>query len=218
MKRYAVVGASSGSGLAITQRLAARGDHITAISRHPTDARINVTPVAADVRDLESLARALPADLDAVFFTVDIHGFRKPRAEIHGVMVDGCRHAMEAAIKRGARRFILLSVLGADRSSWVWHVLNTVKPGMRANILEREEALKRCGMPFIIVRAPRLMDATAEGTHVLSHASTRKLRMKDSVSRTELARLMVESVDAAGSHEGETWDVVSNGALTESLV
>lgn len=210
MKRYAVVGASSGTGLAITQRLAARGDHITAISRHPTDARINVTPVAADVRDLKSLARALPTDLDAVFFTVDIHGFRKPSAEIHRVMVDGCRHAMEAAIKRGARRFVLLSVLGADQSSWVWHVLNAVKPGMRTNILEREEALKHSGVPFIIMRAPRLTDAMAEETHVLAHASSRKLRMKQSVSRSELARLMVESVDATASHEGETWDVVNN--------
>jgi nucleoside-diphosphate-sugar epimerase len=194
----------------MTQRLAARGDHVTAISRHPTDARTNVTPVAADVRDLESLARALPTDLDAVFFTVDIHGFRKPRAEIHSVMVDGCRHAMEAAIKRGARRFVLLSVLGADQSSWVWHVLNAVKPGMRANILEREEALKHSGMPFIIVRAPRLTDAMAEGTHVLARASKKRLQMKQGVSRSELARLMVESVDASASHEGETWDVVSN--------
>lgn len=208
MKRYAVVGASSGTGLAITQRLAARGDHVTAISRRSMEASINVAPVAADVRDRESLEIALPEQLDTVFFTVDIHGFRKPRGDIRHVMVDGCVHAMEAALKRGARRFILLSVIGANRSSWVWQLLNAVKPGMRANILEREEALRRSGMPFIIVRAPRLSDALAEGTHTLSRASTKKLGMGQSVSRTELGRLLLAVADAGTSYEGATWDVV----------
>jgi uncharacterized protein YbjT (DUF2867 family) len=207
MKRYAVIGASSGTGHAIAELLAARGDHVTAISRTPTEDRPNVSSVAADVQDAASLVRALPGDLDTVFFTVDIHGFRKPKTDIYNVMVRGCTNAVEAAIKCGARRFVLLSVIGAEDASWVWWLLNAVKPGMQENVMRREQALKRSGLPYIIVRAPKLDDSkTAEG-HVLAPTSPQKLGMKQSISRRELASLMVLAADAGSEREGATWDI-----------
>lgn len=209
MTRYAVVGASSGTGEAITQLLSARGDHVIAISRRPAAARDNVTPVAADVQDAASLEKALGDGIDTVFFTVDTHGFRKPRADIHSVMVRGCIHAMEAAIKKGARRFVLLSVIGAEDSSWIWWLLNAVKPGMQENVLEREEALKQSGIPYIIVRAPRLDDAKLTHGSSLKPSSRQRLGMKPHISRQELAYLMVHAADAGTFYEGATWDVAS---------
>jgi uncharacterized protein YbjT (DUF2867 family) len=207
MKHYAVIGASNGTGHAIAELLAARGDHVTAISRKPTGDRPNVFPVAADVQDAASLVRALPDHLDTVFFTVDIHGFRKPKNDIYNVMVRGCNNAVEAAIKRGARRFVLLSVIGAEDASWVWWLLNAVKPGIQENLMQREQALKHSGLPYIIVRAPKLDDSKASEGHVLAQTSRQKLGMKQSISRRELASLMVLAADAGPEREGATWDV-----------
>lgn len=207
MTVHAVIGASSGTGEAITRLLAARGDRVIAVSRRPGVARENVTPAAVDVLDAAVLEEALPAGLDTVFFTVDIHGFRKPRAEIHDVMVRGCIHAMEAAIAKGARRFVLLSVLGAEDSSWVWWLLNAAKPGMQANVLQREQALKASGLPYIIVRAPRLDDTKPTHGHRLIPSRRQVLQMKPHISRQELAGLLVQAADAGSSYEGATWDI-----------
>lgn len=208
MKRHVVIGASSGTGNAITGLLAKRGDHVIAISRRPSSAQANVTGVAADVRDAAALSAAFVGEIDTVFYTVDIHGFRKPKAEVHSVMVLGCINAMEAAVKAGAKRFVLLSVIGAEQSSFVWSLLDFLKPGMQANVLQREHALERSGLPYIIVRAPRLDDGMAEEGNILAPASSTKLGMKRSISRQELARLMIEAVDSAKTGERSTWDVV----------
>ena len=74
MARYAVIGSSRGTGLAITRQLAAAGEHVRAISRNPPPAGAFVEPFVADVTDRASLARAFAGDLDAVFFTVDATG------------------------------------------------------------------------------------------------------------------------------------------------
>lgn len=210
MNRYAVIGASSGTGHAITSLLAARGDHVIAISRRGATAETGVTPVAADVQDAAALERALSGELDAVFFTVDIHGFRRPKEDIHNVMAIGCTNAMQAAIKVGAKQFVLLSVMGAENPSLVWSLLNFVKPGMQDNVLLREQALKRSGLPYIIVRAPRLDNTAAGSGNTLALVTNQTLGMKRSVSRNELARLMVGASDTVPAYEGSTWDVVKN--------
>jgi len=211
MKRHAVIGASSGTGSAITHLLAKRGDHVTAISRRPSPAQPNVTGVAADVRDAAALKDALAGEIDTVFYTVDIHGFRKSKALVYSVMVLGCINAMEAAAKAGAKRFVLLSVIGAERPSFTWSLLNFLKPGMRANVLQREHALEQSGLPYTIVRAPRLVDGLAEEGNTLAPATRTRLGMKRSISRHELARLMIAAADSADTGGRSTWDVVKHG-------
>ena len=55
MKRYAVVGASSGVGREIVARLASQGASVRAISRSPLAADGLVEPYAADVTDASAL-------------------------------------------------------------------------------------------------------------------------------------------------------------------
>ncbi len=67
MTRYAVIGASSGTGLEIVRHLAERKIPVRAISHRPGPAQEGVEPFAADVTDPASIAKALEGGLDAVF-------------------------------------------------------------------------------------------------------------------------------------------------------
>ena len=209
MKRYAVVGASSGTGLAVVRQLADRGDRVRAISRHPPKAERCIEPIVADVTDPASILKALEGDFDAVFFTVDIHGLFKPRAEIRHTMYQGCLNVIDAVkqLKRPTK-FVLLSVIGPDQSSWVWQVLNAMKPGMQQNVLDREQALKNSGVPFVICRAPKLNDTASGIAPIVASATSQRLKMKQGIARGDLARALISAARDAPANS--TWNVFAD--------
>lgn len=216
MARYAVIGSSHGTGLAITQQLAAAGDHVRAISRNPPPASTFVEPFVADVTDPASLARAFDGDLDAVFFTVDAtggmanHQLFGSRSAIRAVTYQGCVNAIEAVAAAPSRpAFILLSVMGVDQKSWVWTMLNIVKTGSKRNVMDRELALKGSGVPHVILRAPRLTDEPGGAVPVAATAAEHKLGSM-SLPRNDLARTMIKA--AQNAPRSSTWDVFSDAA------
>jgi uncharacterized protein YbjT (DUF2867 family) len=206
MTRYAVIGASSGTGRQIVRHLADKGVQVRAISRRPP-AEEGVEPYAADVTDPASIAKALEGDFDAVFYTVDIHGLRNSRQRVRSVMYDGCVNAIHAAAAAGTKRFVLLSVLDPNRPSWVWWLLNAIKPGMQRNILDRENALKNSGLSYVICRAPRLTDGPG-GVPVVVTAPKHRLDLRTGISRADLAKAMVRAAETAS--ENTIWDVLTN--------
>lgn len=206
MKRHAVIGASSGVGREIVERLARRGDAVRAIARHPQAARSMVEPWPADVTDAAAMRRALEGAFDTVFFTVDIHGKKLQREQVRKVMVDGARNAIAAARAAGVKRFVLLSVIGPDKGSWVWWLLNAIKPGMRANVLEREQILETSGIEFVICRAARLLDGE-DGRPTMTTPPRHRLSMGRSIRRGNLAQALVEA--AGDAPPNSSWDVFS---------
>lgn len=204
MKRYAVIGASSGVGREIVERLALRGDVVRAIARHPQAAQGLVEPWAADVTDAAQMHRALEGGFDAVFFTVDIHGKGLQRDQVRQVMVEGAANAVAAAKANGIKRFVLLSVIGADKGSWVWWLLNAMKPGMRANVLEREQALALSGIDFVICRAARLVDGN-DGRLTVVTAPQHRMNMARSIKRGNLAQTLLKAAEFAPPNS--TWDI-----------
>lgn len=208
MKRYAVIGASSGTGREIVAALAARNDSVRAISRHPLPGSATVEPYAADVTDARAMTEALAGGFDTVFYTVDIHGKKLTREQIRAVMYEGCVNAMTAAAAGGVQRFVLLSVIGPQRSSWVWWLLNAMKPGMRDNIMARELALMASGLDYVICRAPRLQDGVdTMGTAAAPalHQPGLRLDMQRYIKRGKLARTLIDAADHAPSNS--VWDV-----------
>jgi uncharacterized protein YbjT (DUF2867 family) len=211
MKRYAVIGASSGTGLALVRYLAGRQTAVRAIARHPPEGSLFIEPFAADVTDARSIATALDGAFDAVFYTVDIHGLFKPRKDIRAVMFQGCANAIRAAAQAAVPpKFVLLSVIGPDRPSWVWWVLNASKPGMQRNILDREQALKDSGLSYVICRAAKLNDEAGGTVPVAATPPQHKLDMKRGIPRADLARALVLAAERAS--QNTTWDVFSNAA------
>lgn len=212
MKRHAVIGASSGVGREIVERLACRGDRVRAIARRPQAAQDRVEPWAANVTDAAQMRHALEGGFDTVFFTVDIHGKGLRREQVRKVMVDGAANAVAAAKAAGARRFVLLSVIGPDKRSWVWWLLDALKPGMRANILERERALAASGIEFVIYRAARLLDGEdARATMVTP--PRHRLSMGRSIKRGNLAQALIDAADQAPPHSCRDVFSVARGHL-----
>lgn len=154
---------------------------------------------------------ALVGRFDAAFFTVDIHGKRLQREQVRRVMVDGCDNAVSAARAAGVRRFVLLSVMGPEKSSWVWWLLNAVKPGMRENILVREKALMTSGMDYVICRAARLTDGEDAVATVLT-APIHRLGMRLSIRRGKLAAALIDA--ALNLAPNSVWDVFAGASKT----
>ena len=216
MKRYAVIGASSGTGLAIVRELASKGIPVRAISRRPLPAEKGVEAFAADVTDPVSIAKALDGDFDAVFYTVDIHGLGNSRDKVRAVMYQGSVNAIETLQKKQKKpRFIMLSVIGADKFSWVWCLLNAAKLGMQKNILDREKVLKESGLDYVICRAPKLKDE-AGGQHRLgATAPQHRLNMKMGIARSDLGTAMIKAAVAAPA--SSSWDVFQDDGATSTV-
>jgi uncharacterized protein YbjT (DUF2867 family) len=208
MKPFAVIGASSGTGLALVKLLEKNKLHVRAISRNPPAASEFIEPFAADVTDIKSISAALAGDFAAVFFTVDIHGFNS-RKTVRKLMYEGSVNAIQAAGKnKTPPKFILLSVIGSEKSSWVWWLLNAMKPGMQKNIIDRENALKESGLAYVICRAPKLNDDATNEIRISATAPKHKLTMKMGISRENLARALLQA--ATSAPENTTWDIFAN--------
>jgi nucleoside-diphosphate-sugar epimerase len=212
VKHYAIVGASRGTGLEITKRLASEGDTVRAISRHPPSASERIEPFVADVTDRLAMERALNAQFDAVFFTVDVtggmgdRGLFGSRKRLREVTYQGCLNAIAAASRhRPPPTFVLLSVMGADRASITWGVLNAVKGGLKQIVLDREQALIRGDLPYVIVRAPILTDEPGGKTPITATEPTHKLDAKLKIARADLAEAMVQAAKHAPPRS--IWDV-----------
>jgi uncharacterized protein YbjT (DUF2867 family) len=214
MTRYAVIGASSGTGREIVRHLAERKIPVRAISRRPGPPQEGVETFAADVTDPAAIAKALEGDFDAVFYTVDIHGRRLSREAVRKVMYDGAVNAIRAAVAGGTKRFVLLSVIGPEHPSWVWWLLNAMKPGMRGNIIDREQVLKTSGLDYVVLRAPRLNDKQGGQADLAATEPKHRLDMKMGIARAGLAQALVRAAEAAPGHT--TWDVFTGPASEAS--
>lgn len=213
MKRYVVVGASRGVGLAIVEQLSHQGKYVRAISRHPGAASQYVEPVAADVTNPASLSIALDTDIEAVFFTVESaggingRGLFGSRAAIREVTYQGCVNTLNAITQKEHRpRFILMSAMGADKPSMLWTISNLMKAGMRDNMIGRERAVQGSGLPYVILRSPILTDAVAGIETVSATPATHALSGSMKIGRSDIAAALIEAAHFAPSCS--TWDVV----------
>jgi uncharacterized protein YbjT (DUF2867 family) len=186
-----VVGASSGTGLEIVKLLAARGDDVTAFVR-PTSDRSGLTPL--NVKMVEGDA-TVAADVTRTFrqgkyrAVISTLGGRKgePRPDFVGT-----KTFVDAAKAAGVRRMILVTVIGTGDSK---DTLPTrVQQSLAAVIplkVQSEDYLTHSGLAYTIVRPGGLTTSDADGKGILSTDHS----LMSSISRKELARLVVTSLD-----------------------
>jgi nucleoside-diphosphate-sugar epimerase len=113
-----VTGATGFVGLNLVEQLLARGWRVIAQHRAGADlkylARMQAERAIGDVTDAQSLLRALPQGVDAVFHVAgDTSLWSRRNAEQDRVNIDGTRHMVAAALARGARRFVHTSSISA---------------------------------------------------------------------------------------------------------
>ncbi len=118
--RVAVTGAGGFIGSAITRRLLEHGASVVAVTEpgdkpgeeHPNLRGLDVEVRPADVRDLESVRRAL-SGCRFVFHTAARYGFwaRDPSV-FYRINVDGTRNVLDAGSAEGVERIVYTSTVG----------------------------------------------------------------------------------------------------------
>jgi uncharacterized protein YbjT (DUF2867 family) len=217
-----VIGATRGTGLLIAKRLAADGKRVRVVARDVAKARAihgdSVEVVPGDVCDRASLNQALVGDLDTIFFTVEATGGIAGRAllgsrhRIRSVTYDGLVNCVDEARTRCfSGRFVMASVIGCDRRSFMWWALNLLKPGLKKNVEAREHYLKASGLNHIILRAPVLTNGQSEAERVAIRPAARRFTIGARLAREDYARVMVFCANEAAT-AGGVFDVFRNDA------
>ena len=215
---FCIVGATRGTGLLIAQQLLKGESNVRVVARDPDKAswllgdRADVRP--GDVTDARSIQDAIGEVYRAIFFTVAATGGIDGRAlfgsktMIRQVTYQGLLNVVDAARSSGFEgRIILASVMGADRSSLIMRILNTIKSGLQRNLIERELYLRASGLDYTIVRAPILTNVPAGEANVRITRAINKLTAGSKISRGDLARVMIlASQQAVASRK--TFDLV----------
>jgi uncharacterized protein YbjT (DUF2867 family) len=223
---YCIVGATRGTGLLIAQQLSASESNVRVVARDPDKAsrlvgrRADVHP--GDVTDARSIQDAICGVYQAIFFTVSATGGIDGRAlfgsktMIREVTYQGLINVVDAARASGFEgRIVLPSVVGADRSSFIISVLNTIKSGLQRNLIERELYLRASGLDYTIVRAPILTNMPAGQLNVRITRAINKLTVESKISRGDLARVMIlASQQAVASRK--TFDLVAAKGVAPS--
>jgi dihydroflavonol-4-reductase len=113
-----VTGATGFVGLNLVEALAQQGWQVLALHRPDSDvkylARLPAERALGDITDRASLERALPGGVDAVFHVAgDTTLWSRRNANQDRVNIEGTRNMVEAALARGARRFVQTSSISA---------------------------------------------------------------------------------------------------------
>jgi nucleoside-diphosphate-sugar epimerase len=113
-----VTGGTGFVGLNLVKALRERAWDVVAIHRRSSDLTLLETTgarlVVADATDAASLLAAMPERVDAVFHVAASTNFwRYGNVQQTRANVDGTSHMVEAALARGARRFVHTSSIGA---------------------------------------------------------------------------------------------------------
>jgi nucleoside-diphosphate-sugar epimerase len=211
--QFCIIGATRGTGLLIAQQLLARGSNVKVVVRDPSKAsrllRSRADICQGDVIDARSIREAIAEDYRAIFFTVAATGGIDSRAmfgsktKIREVTYQGLLNVADAARSSSFKgRITLPSVVGADRSSLIISILNTIKSGLQRNLIERELYLRASGLDYTIVRAPILTSAPAGLTNLRITRAVNRLTAGPKISRGDLAPVMIlASEQAVASHK-----------------
>ena len=198
----AIAGGHGKIGLRLTRLLAERGDRVLSLIRDPAQSdHVSTAGAEPVVADLERAGAAEVADAiagaDAVVFTAGAGPGSGAERKLT-LDRDGAVLMIEAAKAAGARRYLIVSSMGAD----------PVHPGdevfdvyLRAKG-EADAAVAASGLDHTIVRPGRLTDSPGTG----------RVEIAESVDRGEVSRDDVAAVLAATLAEpatiGKTFELV----------
>ena len=122
---------------------------------------------------------------------------------------DGAIKLIEAAEKHGARRYLMLSTMGADDPE---SRDEKMQPYMRAKG-EADERLRNSGLDYTVIRPGRLTDDAGTG----NIAAAESLDQYGEIPREDVARTFVAALEAENT-PGKTFEILSGGAPIKEAV
>ncbi|MDJ0926513.1 MAG: SDR family oxidoreductase [Gammaproteobacteria bacterium] len=187
-----VLGGTRGVGLETVKLLLARGDAVTVLVRPTSDlTALNMTEatlVVGDALDRDSVDAAFASgEFRAVVSTLSGKGKDGKMADAEGNI-----NGIDAAVAAGVNRFVLVSSIGVGDSK---EALPWIARFMLRGFLEAkgrgEDHLFVSGLDYTIIRPGNLDNDDATGRGIL----TEDRSAGGSISRSEVARLVVEVLD-----------------------
>src|SRR5437868_1889266 len=113
MKPTLVTGVSGFIGWHVAHLLSQRGHKVRALVRPTSNLReLEVERVPGDLRDPESLERAVVGCSRVFHVAADYRLWARDSSELYGSNVEGTRNLLEAARRNGVERFVYTSTVG----------------------------------------------------------------------------------------------------------
>lgn len=186
-----LAGASRGVGRELAKSLTVQGHDVVALLRsdsaRPELEAMGATVVIGDALDAEAIAAIVAKQPpDVVISTLGGKPTDGERADFQGN-----RNVIDAAVKAGVKRFVLVSSIGAGESAAALppQALET----LGAVLAEKEQAenhLVASGLTYTIIRPGGLKSEPPRGTAVL----TENPNVAGSIHRADVAELVVRSL------------------------
>jgi uncharacterized protein YbjT (DUF2867 family) len=153
MKTVAMAGASGVVGARVLQRLLARDDIgcVVALGRRVLSVQHDkLVSKVVDLQDVTSVAEQLPDDVDVAFCCLGTTMKQSgSKAAFRAVDRDAVLAFAEAALRKGAQRFVVVSSIGASPASRSFYLRTKG---------ETENALAELGYPQLTVVRPSIID------------------------------------------------------------
>lgn len=197
LDRILVFGASRGLGLEVARELSAQTDvsHVTATVRKPEDAKAvsSDSVEIVDALDDERVDKVVSQKFDAVISCFGGEIDDEKRGDY-----DGNRNLVDALVKYGTKRFVLVSAMGAGDSeeSLPFQALRTMRSFLRDKS-RAELYVRESGLPYTILRPGPLSEDDYTGTGML----TESRNSYGSIGRYDLAKLICQVVQSENSRD-----------------
>ena len=198
--RVLVIGGTRGTGLLISNRLVERGYRVRALARDPAGAKAKLDPaveiVHGDITDPKTLAPAMQG-VDHIIFTAGVRSGKLAREMIvRRTDHEGPLNTLAAARDAGFRgRFLYLTSIGINRSSWSTRLLNRIKGNTLRWRGQVEQAIRRSGFDYTIIRLGFLLNSPGGTRAIQVTQGDQPLTPRGRISRTDAAEGFVEALE-----------------------
>ncbi len=195
MSKVILFGATGHAGRAIAAELDRRGHTVAAVVRNAGRAD-SIAPFVSkmieanvlDPRSLVGICEGWEVVVSALGKSVSPFEFSKPTFQ--QVDFQGNMNILAAAQSGGARKFIYLSALGAERLTW----LNYFRVHH-----EFSERLRASGLDYAVIQPPAIMSAFLDLIKMAEKGMLTTIGKGDSrtnpICETDLARVVVDAID-----------------------
>ena len=206
-----IAGGHGQIGLLLGQLLSDRGDRVRGLIRNPDQAadleQRGVEPVVFDLENDERDLADVVAGADAVVFAAGA-GPGSGAARKETMDRDGAVRLIDACVKTGVRRYVIVSAMGARPGVEGDEVFAVY---LRAKF-DADEALRASGLDYTVIRPGGLTDDPPTGLVTLAPELER-----GSISRADVAATLVAVLDAPGTI-GKSLDLVAGDTPIEVAV
>ena len=196
-KQNIVVAGANGTTGRIIIVLLKKSNHyppIAMVRKQEQKERFEKDNVSTVLGDLEKNIDDAVKNADKVIFAAGSGG-----KKVKEVDQEGAKRFTDAAKKAGAKKFVMLSSMGADTPSIMPSLEDYLKAKQNA-----DEHLKTSGLNYSIVRPGGLTNDDATGKIQLQE----KLEKQGSISRADVAKTLVESLEDDVKHN-QTFEILS---------